>query len=200
MGGAVFALRDTRHQLELPLYALHCTDDHITPYQVRLAAMAGSGWAQQSVSLYCRAAIHGFTTRCRLGQASVVRSRHWTLLVNSRCCRRALLQAMANLSVPFMMDAAQPTCHTRCSWQQLPTTAAVMTHPAVPFLQDMVTFVEATGTAAGDKVLRTVQGGYHDIWGGKDTQQYVQEAAAWVLQRAAAAAKQGVPKVKVQAS
>jgi hypothetical protein len=34
MGGAVFALRDTRHQLEVPLYALHCTDDHITPYQV----------------------------------------------------------------------------------------------------------------------------------------------------------------------
>jgi hypothetical protein len=64
----------------------------------------------------------------------------------------------------------------------------------------MVTFVEATGTAAGDKVLRTVQGGYHDIWGGKDAQQYVQEAATWVLQRAAAAAKQGVPQVKVQAS
>jgi hypothetical protein len=64
----------------------------------------------------------------------------------------------------------------------------------------MVAFVEATGTAAADKVLRTVQGGYHDIWGGKDTQQHVQEAATWVLQRATAAAKQGVPKVKVQAS
>jgi hypothetical protein len=34
MGEAIFALRDVRHQLELPLYALHCTADHITPYKV----------------------------------------------------------------------------------------------------------------------------------------------------------------------
>jgi hypothetical protein len=55
-------------------------------------------------------------------------------------------------------------------------------------LQDLVAFVDATSTAAADKQLRTVQGGYHDIWGGKHAQQYVQEVADWVLRRAKAAA------------
>uniref|UniRef100_A0A383VAU1 Serine aminopeptidase S33 domain-containing protein n=1 Tax=Tetradesmus obliquus TaxID=3088 RepID=A0A383VAU1_TETOB len=86
MGEAIFALRAVRHQLELPLYALHCTDDHITPYK------------------------------------------------------------------------------------------------------DLAAFVDATSTAPGDKLLRTVQGGYHDIWGGREAGQYVAEVAGWVLQRAKAAA------------
>lgn len=55
-------------------------------------------------------------------------------------------------------------------------------------LQDLAAFVDATGTAPGDKLLRTVQGGYHDIWGGSEAAQYVAEVAGWVLQRAKAAA------------
>jgi hypothetical protein len=80
MGCAVFALRDTRHQLELPLYALHCTDDHITPYQVRhparlhtwLALLAAAGYSSLHPCL-CKAAMQHTTTCCRHpGQASAV--------------------------------------------------------------------------------------------------------------------------------
>jgi hypothetical protein len=55
MGQAIFALLDARHQLELPLYALHCTADHITPYKVRRAQHPtwhshGAGLLQQHLS------------------------------------------------------------------------------------------------------------------------------------------------------
>lgn len=41
MGEAMFALCAVRHRLELPLYALHCTGDHITPYKVRHGLLCG---------------------------------------------------------------------------------------------------------------------------------------------------------------